>query len=154
MTTITDLHGSVRAAIGSGRVGTPVFVRYLFHRAIDGPTVVVRLARLTAVVRDWLDQPLERGYALGSMESRHVTLTLEFRGGATALVSWVGTAGRGAGADLTVLGNHGAIYHDAGMAELWDEPAQTDAAAPDQELVALIERALVSRRPEDAGAQP
>lgn len=154
MATLTDLHRSVRTAFASGRVGSPVFVRYLLHRVIDGPAVVMRLARTTAVVRDWLVQPLERVYALGSLESRHVTLTLEFRGGPTALLTWIGTAGRGAGVDLSVLGNRGAIYHDAGTSELWDELAQTDVAAPDQELVAWIERALASRRPEGVEGQP
>jgi hypothetical protein len=154
MATLTDLHRSVRTALSSGRVGTPVFVRYLLHRAIDGPAVVVRLARTTAVVRDWLGQPLERVYALGGLESRHVTLTLEFRGGPTASLTWIGTAGRGAGVDLSVLGNRGAVYQDAGTSELWDEPAQSDITATDQELVAWIERALASRRPEDAGGPP
>jgi len=69
-------------------------------------------------------------------------------------VTWVGGAGRGAGVDLSILGNRGAIYHDAGTSELWDEPAQSDAVAPDQGLRAWIERALASRRPEGAGAQP
>jgi hypothetical protein len=154
MTTLSDLHRSVRTALSSGHVGSPVFVRYLLHRMIDGPALVVRLARITAVVCDWLGQPLDRVYALGSLESRHATLTLEFRGGATALVTWIGTAGRAAGVDLTVLGNHGAIYHDAGTSELWDEPAQSDAVAPDQALRVWIERALASHRPEDAGTQP
>jgi hypothetical protein len=154
MTTLTDLHRSVWTALSSGRVGTPVFVRYLLHRAIDGPAVVMRLARTMAVVRDWLGQPLERVYALGGLESQHITLMLEFRGGAMASLTWIGTAGRGAGVDLSVLGNRGAIYHDAGTSELWDEPAQIDAAAPDQVLVGWIERALASHRPEDAEGEP
>jgi hypothetical protein len=150
MNTLADLHRAVQPTLASKRLGTPVFVRYLYHATIAGPAVTARLARTVTVVRDWLGQPLDRVYALGGVNDRHITLTLECRGGATALVSWVGAAGRGPGVDLMVLGNHGAIYHDAGTAELWDEAMTAGDEAPDREVLALIEQALRSHRPEAA----
>jgi hypothetical protein len=102
------------------------------------------------VVRQWLGQPLEQVYAIGSAESGQAALTLKFREGATALVSFARGHPRGDGIDLMVLGNRGAIYHDAGSAELWDDPA-TPADRPDPATVALIERALRSHQPEPAG---
>lgn len=154
MTTLADLHRAVQQTLASKRLGTPVFVRYLYHTPHKGQAVIARLAKTTAVVRDWLAQPIERVFAQGSAASRHVTLTLEFRGGLTAVVTWVGTAGRGSGVDLTVLGNHGAAYHDAGDAQLWDEAFTADDVAPDRDLITLIDRAIKSGRPEALTPSP
>ncbi len=150
MTTLADLHRAVQTALASKRLGTPVFARYLYHTPLKGQAVVARLTKMSATVRDWINQPLERILAQGSAASRHITLLLEFRGGATAVVTWVGASGRGAGVDLTLLGNHGALYHDAGDAPLWDEPFAADDAAPERDLLAWIERAIKTGRPEDA----
>ncbi len=153
MTTLADLHRTVQSTLASKRLGTPVFVRYQYHSPLKGQAVVARLAKTTAVVRDWLGAPLERILAQGTTASRHVTLLLEFRTGVTAVVTWVGSNGRGGGVDLTLIGNHGALYHDAGDSPLWDEAFTGDDAAPDKDLVTWLERALKSGRPEDAGGK-
>jgi hypothetical protein len=149
MTTLADLHRAVQSTLASKRLGTPVFARYLYHSPLKGQAILTRLAKTTAAVRDWLNQPLERVVGQGTTASRHITLLLEFRGGATAVVTWIGTTGRGGGVDLTLLGNHGALYHDAGDASLWDESFASDDAAPERDLITLIERAIKSARPED-----
>src|SRR5262245_15238763 len=155
MTTLADFHRAVQATLAAKRLGTPVFARYQYHAPIKGQAVLARLAKTTATVRGWLDQPLERILAQGSATSRHITLLLEFRTGLTAVVTWVGTSGRGGGVDLTLIGNHGVLYHDAGDAPLWDEAFAGDDAAADKDLVAWIERAIKSGRPEDAmGGRP
>jgi hypothetical protein len=155
MATLADLHRSVQTAIASKRVGRPVFVRYTFQGLEQPDAVVPKLANAAAAVREWIGQPLERVQAVGNVESGQVALTLQFRDGATALVSFARTPPRGDGVDLMVLGNHGTIYHDAGSAELWDEPAAGGAEPADATLQALIERALRSGRPEPAaGATP
>ncbi|MCI0377071.1 MAG: hypothetical protein L0215_05670 [Gemmataceae bacterium] len=143
-----DLYRAVETTLASKRLGTPVFVRYHFHAVAK--QAVTRLAQISATIGAWLNQPLERVYALGSVKEQRIHLTLEFQGGATALVTWAGAPGRGNGIDLTVLGNHGAIYHDAGAGNLWEDGAQQVAAEPDKERVALIERALRSGQPEAA----
>ncbi len=146
-----DLHRAVQAALASKRLGTPVFVRYLFHYQGAAAVVLTRLTLTVMTLRDWFGQPLERIAAAGTVKDRHLTLTLEWRGGGTALVSWAGTTAPGPGIDLTVLGNHGAIYHDLGMANGFDlpEPAAPQPA-PDEELQAWIEQAIRSGRPENA----
>jgi hypothetical protein len=153
MATLADLHRAVHATLVSKRLGTPVFVRYQYHAPIKGQAVVARLAKATATVRGWIDQPLERIFAQGNATSRHVSLLLEFRGGLTSVITWIGTNGRGGSVDLTLIGNHGVLYHDAGNAPLWDEAFASDDAAADKDLVAWLERALKSNRPEDAGGR-
>jgi hypothetical protein len=93
------------------------------------------------------DKPLERVHAAGTPKGGQVSLMLEFRGGATALVGWAAGASP-ATLDLTVLGNHGALYHDAGGARLWEGAALDPPPAADKELLALLERALRSGAPE------
>ena len=153
MNTLADLHRAVQTTLASKRLGTPVFVRYLYHSPVKGRAAIARLARTVTTVREWLGQPLERVLALGNVEGRQVSLTLEFRGGATALVSWAGTTGRGSGVDLMVIGNHGTINHDAGATDLWDETLPPGDGEPDEAVVALIERAIRSGRPESAGGE-
>jgi hypothetical protein len=154
MNSAADLHRAVQAALASKRLGTLVFVRYLFHS--QAKAVPARLTQAVMKVRDWFGQPLERVYALGSVKERHITLTLEFRGSATAQVSWAGTTAAGPGIDLMVVGNHGTLYHDVGSANTWDAPDAVAAEPPaDKDLQALIERALRSGRPENAeGGNP
>ncbi len=146
--TAIDLHRTVQTTLASKRLGTPVFVRYLFHGTGEGAAVIARLARNVAIVRGWLGQPLERIHAQGSVAGRHIVLTLECRGGATAIITWIGTTPRGPGIDLTVLGNHGALYHDRGDANAWEGATFDDQQPADQTIAAWIERALRSGRPE------
>lgn len=151
MITFADLHRAVQSTIASKRLGRPVFVRYTLQGQDKPETIVPRLAQVTAAVRDWLGQPLDRLYATGTVKGGQISLTLQFRDGGTAQVSYARGQSRGSGVDLLVLGNHGAIYHDAGSANLWDEPATPLAESPDATLQALIERALKSGKPEPIG---
>jgi predicted dehydrogenase len=147
MAPLADLHRAVRAALAGGRLGTPVFVRYTLHGPQQPAEVVALLAQLTATVRDWVGQPLDRVHAVGSAESGQVALTLQFREGATALVSFARGRPHGPGADVLVLGNHGALYHGAGDANAWEE-AGTLPEPPEPRLEAAIARALRSGSPE------
>jgi hypothetical protein len=132
-----------------------VFVR-LTWQGLDKPEAVVpRLAQAAAAVQQWLGQPLDRLHAAGSAEGGQVALALRFREGATALVSFARTPPQGDGVDLMVLGSRGAIYHDAGSGALGGDPVAAPPERPDPALLALIERALQSRKPEPAeGGKP
>jgi hypothetical protein len=146
---LADLHRAVESTLNSKRLGTRVFARYMI-RTQDKPSAVpARLAQLTAGVRDWLGQAPERIYALGSAKTGQVSLIVEFRGGATALVAWASAAAQ-LGIDVTVVGNHGALYHDAGAGHNRDDSLSLPEAKPDETLLAWVERALRSGRPEGA----
>jgi hypothetical protein len=147
--THAELIRSVQAALASKRLGTPVFIRLLLHGGGNG--VLARLTSATMTVRDWIGQPLERLYAVGRLKDAQVSLTLEFRGGATALVAHAAAPAPGGGSgavDLTLLGNRGALYHDFGSTNLWESVEGAEAPAADKKLQALIERALESGQPE------
>jgi hypothetical protein len=63
-------------------------------------------------------------------------------------VTWIGTTPRGPGIDLTLIGNHGVLYHDLGDSNAWDDASWDDKQPPDAALVAWIERSLRSGQPE------
>src|SRR5262249_11332429 len=154
-TTLADLHRAVQSTLQSKPLGRTVFVRYSLFSQDRADAALARLAQLSAAVRDWIGQPLERLHAIGSAKTGSVSLTLEFRSGGTALVSWASSPPRGDGLDLMVIGNRGAIYHDTGSARLWDEGPLGAPEVSDKELLALIERAVRSGRPENAaGGKP
>jgi hypothetical protein len=148
MFTLANLHSTVQTTLASKRLGKPVFVRYLLQGSDKAEAIPGRLAQLTHVVREWLGQPLERLYAIGSVDSGQVSLTLQFREGATALVTFARGQPRGAGVDLLVVGNRGSIYHDAGSASLWDDAAAALPDRPDPAIKEWIEGALRSGKPE------
>ncbi len=141
MPSLTDLHRAVETALASGRLGTPVFVRYLLLVPDPPDAVTTRLAQLAATANGWLGQPLAEVYAPAPPQDGAVTVTLRYRTGATALVS----IGPGDGAaDVLVLGNRGALYHDltgSGAYEVPQSPAES-------QLLAVVSRALQSNRPE------
>jgi hypothetical protein len=156
MPALGDLHRAVQATLASKRIGQPVFVRCTVQGNDTPDAVVPRLAGITARVQEWVDQPIDRVYALGKVADGQISLTLRFRGGASAQISYARSQPRGDGLDLMILGNHGAVYHDAGSANLWDEPVGPAEGAADARVRAVIDRALQSGKPEPfaAGAKP
>ena len=147
MSTLADLHRAVGATLASKRLGRPVFVRYLCHSPDKSDAVLLLLTELVSTVSAWHGQALAQVYAVGGAGTGHVSLTLEFDGGATALVGWARSQLPG-GVDLMVLGNRGAIYHDAGAAELWADPPGLNVPGSNARLTAVLERALRSGKPE------
>lgn len=156
MASLVDLHRAVQATLASKRLGQPVFVRYTLQTQDEPKSILPRLAQTAAVVREWLGQPLASVYATGSTDSGHVSVTLQFTNGASAQVSYARSQAHGDGVDLMVLGNHGAMYHDAGAAELWDEPAAAAGLETDAPLQSVIEKSLRSGKPEsvEKGGKP
>ncbi len=118
MLTAAGLHRTVMATLASKRLGKPVFVRLLVHATspVAGAGGLGRLEPWVKVVGDWVGQATHSAYHLSSRTggSRHETLTLVFRDGATAIVSLTDASPGREGVDLMLLGNQGAIYHRSG----------------------------------------
>lgn len=148
MRSLDDFHRTVQNTLAGKRLGTPVFARYLLQGPVAAKAVPHFLAQILRTVSSWLGQELHRVYALGSVKGRHVTLTLEYQGGASGQVTWAGNPGQGV--DLMLVGNQGALYHDAATQPGEPFPSLPLEPAP-KNLVAWIERALRTNQPELAG---
>lgn len=145
--TMQDLHRAVAAA--RPRIGQPVFVRYTRLGGAGAGTVGAVLARMAADAGAWIGRPPERLRADGSPRRGQVCVTVQFRGGATALVSYSRTAALGGGLDLLILGNHGSVMSDSGMSLSADTPLPYPPDEPaDPSLQAAIARSLESGEPE------
>lgn len=151
MASLSSLHRAVQNTLASKRIGKVVFVRYILQGKDAADSAHLKLAAAVAAVANWIGSPLDKLYGLPG-DGNQVSLTLQFRDGATALVNFAHGPVHGDGVDLLVVGNHGAIYHDAGTASLWDEEA-TVAEKPNPAMVAAIERALRSGKPESLGQE-
>lgn len=153
MSRLADLHRAIRAALASQRIGQPVFVRFLMQGRDEKGTILPRLARAAAMVRDWLGQPLERIYTIGSEESGQVSLTLQCRGGSTALVSFARSDRQDAGVSALIVGSHGSMHHDAGSTWAWEDDPSSMAEGPDPALLAMLQQALGSGQTESLGQE-
>jgi hypothetical protein len=71
-------------------------------------------------------------------------LTLEGKAGGSALISYARGSKHDEAVDLTVLGNHGALYHTLGPMVLRD----TGAAAANGKILAAAEKSLRTGKPE------
>ena len=145
----------MQSTIASKRIGKVVFVRYVLQGTPLPEPALLKLAAAVAAVGNWIGSSLDKLYGMRG-DGGQISLTLQFRDGATALVNFVHGPPRGNGVDLLVLGNHGAIYHDAGTASLWDEEKLTVEDNPRSAILTAIERALRSGKLEALGkeAQP
>jgi myo-inositol 2-dehydrogenase / D-chiro-inositol 1-dehydrogenase len=154
MTSLADLHRAVQTTVAGGRMGTPVFVRYLLAGVLnaESPMLAAALAKVAGVVGEWMGQPAQQLYSLFSdhQGQGHASLTLQFPNGATALVGGVQGQAQGRGVDLMVVGTRGAIYHshDAAGVHAWTECPASLQGVKAPELLAAIE---ASRKP---GANP
>jgi hypothetical protein len=125
-----------------------VFVHYLIRGVEGGEHSLDRLTRVLALTQQWLGQSPLTLYALGSLESGQIALTVEFDRGATALLGFAQTTPGDAGVDLMLVGNHGTLYHEAGSTPFEAGP---EAELPDPLLGVMLRRALASRKPESFG---
>lgn len=139
---------SIQGVLDRKRIGRPVFVRYTLLGSLKQEEMLVPLSRMLDAARCWLGQPIAKLFAVGSLEGGQISLTVQTPDGATALLTVGRSRVMGDGVDLMVVGDHGAIYHDAGQGSLGCSGARYRQPAGEPKLLRLIERALASGRPE------
>lgn len=141
-----DLSETIHAVVKSKRIGQPVFVRITLSTSRNDQ-ITRALALMAEMASSWIGQALERVHAAGSVTAGQVCVTLQFQGGATGLLSYAQGKTLGDGVDVLVLGNHGAIHHDAGMGTLWHSQPDFKDAKVDAKLIRVIEQALGTGKP-------
>ena len=122
------LEQSVQGILDRKRIGRPVFVRYSLLAPSTGRTCSL-CWRGCWTRPGGAGQPIATLYALGTPDAGQVSLAVQTPEGATALVSAGQAHALGDGIDLMVVGDHGAIYHDAGQGLLGCSAARYRQAA-------------------------
>lgn len=145
--TTRDLNRAV--ADSRPRIGQLVFVRYTRLGGANAGAMVALLARMVADAEAWIGRPPQRLWANGSPRRGQVCLTVQFQGGATALVSYGRVAAPDDRLDLLILGNHGSMMYDSGMALSGDTALPHTPERPaDMTIQAAITRSLESGEPQ------
>jgi hypothetical protein len=104
-----ELGDAVHAAIKAGQIGRPVFVRCYIGVPEDSQEREL-FVDCVMTLQSWFGDTPEGMYAVGSF-GPGLSLHLVFRNGSSGLICGLKAETRGA--DLVILGNHGAIYRDA-----------------------------------------
>jgi hypothetical protein len=159
MASVAQLNQALRAIIAGQRLGQPVFVRCLIQGSATEEELEAFLVQAADLIGDWLNQPLQRLYALGSSQSGEVSLSLHFDGGATALVSYDQCLRQDEDIDLMVVGNRGAAYHHGSFGNSFHEgssffPKVENLPAELTPILGLLKRSLRSGKPESVPAEP
>jgi hypothetical protein len=107
-----SLYHTVKEILNTGRVGTPVFVRCVAQIASGSEHVGNVLARILTMACSWLEASPLRVYAQSGGNSAQITVTIQYVGGQTSIVSVNAASGVAPFVDLMLLGSKGALYHD------------------------------------------
>lgn len=140
------LYQTVKEIIDAGRVGTPVFVRFIVQMMPSGEHILDTLAQLLVITGSWLASIPIRIYVQHKENSAQITASAEYTGGQTAIVSVNIANVVSSRIDLMMLGNKGAVYHDgAVMPPVFD--IDYEPLAIPEWLMDAIERSLFVGKP-------
>jgi len=153
------LYQTVKHALDAGRVGSPVFVRYVAQIASGREELRGVLAEALAMANSWLGASPQRVYVQGCGDAGQLTATVQYSGGQTALLS-VGVAPpvyaealrTAPQIDLMLLGNKGALYHDSTSLSLFALAAAGSVAPAEplpisNPLMTAVEESLRTGKP-------
>lgn len=139
-----SLQKSVQTVIESGRIGSPVFLRCVCQVATR-TSLLQPAAAVMTLANGWMPAEPERIYAQGDADATQITLTVQYAGGQSAMLS-VNRTQLGPECDVMLIGNKGVIYHETPMGRhsMSATPLEIGDAA---ELTPLIAQALESGQP-------
>jgi len=140
------LKQAIQTTLNTGRVGTPVFVRCTAALAGPAEPLSQTAAAMASDINTWLAASPARLYALGSPDQGHVTVSLEYPSGCTALLSLALAQARPQ-IDLAVFGSKGAIYHTEAIQPLPDDQLTPQLPPTLSALTKAIERSLAQGAP-------
>jgi hypothetical protein len=109
------LYQTIKEIIETGRVGTPVFVRFVVQIMPSGEHILDTLARFLVITGSWLTSIPIRVYVQHKENSAQITASAEYAGGQTAIVSVNIANVISSRIDLMMIGNKGAVYQDSEM---------------------------------------
>lgn len=139
----SKLFPAVEDVIRSGRIGRPVFVRWLLLGQCETP--LKRLTQAATIARGWLGGPtIDRLYALGSPDDSALVLSMGFQDGTAAMLATGPEPAPEARIDILILGNRGSVCFDSSGV---DGALTFDDVLLDQGLQAVIEFSLRHREP-------
>ncbi len=143
---MVSLYETVKEILETGRVGVPVFVRFSAQFTSEDEYVEDVLVRILSMACSWMEAPPLQLYAQSRDKSRHFTVTIQYAGGQTAIVSVNTVPGTADRLDLMLLGNKGGLYHDAEALPPGFDIADEPVPVPEW-LIRALEESLRAGKP-------
>ncbi len=136
---------SVQFVLEKDRIGSPVFLRCVFHIADHGEDLLPPLAEVLALANAWIPSPPADIYAQQDEQSTQVTVMVLYIGGQMALLS-VNRVDVETAIDIMLVGNKGVIYHETPMGRHYPG-AILPEFGDTGELIEVIAESLESGQP-------
>jgi hypothetical protein len=140
------LYQTIKEIIDTGRVGTPVFVRFIIQTIPINEHILDILARTLVMTGSWFSSIPIRIYVQHKENTAQVTASVEYTGGQTAIVSVNISNKFTSRVDLMMLGNKGALYHDGEVMPSGFDFGAEPLIIPEW-LIEVIERSLFAGKP-------
>ena len=145
----TVLYQAVSATLASGRISTPVFVRWTASVAQSRDVLKAQLAEMIACTNGWLAADVRQLYATGAETQGHLSLALEYATGGSALLALTLAHNRPY-MNLAIYGERGAVYHNDLMVLTGVEGIAAASSGSDPNARAILEaidQSLAGKRP-------
>ena len=140
------LYQTIKEIIDAGRVGTPVFVRFIIQTIPIDEHIIDILARTLVMTGSWFTSIPIRIYVQHKENTAQVTASVEYTSGQTAIVSVNISNAFTSRVDLMILGNKGALYHDGEVTPSGFDFGAEPLTVPEW-LTDIIERSLFAGKP-------
>ena len=140
------LYQKIKEIIDTGRVGTPVFVRFVVQITPSSEHILDTLARFLVITGSWLTSIPVRVYVQHKENSAQITASVEYTGGQTAIVSVNIANVISSRIDLMMIGNKGAVYQDSEMMPPGFDVDFEPSLIPEW-LIDAIEQSLFAGKP-------
>lgn len=140
------LYETVKEILNTGRVGVPVFMRCVAQIAPESGHIGYVLVRMLTMACSWLEASPLKVYAQSRNNSRQITVTTQYAGGQTSIVSVDAVPSVSTRVDLMLLGNKGALYHDGEALSPGFDITAEPLPVPEW-LTDAVERSLRSGKP-------
>ena len=144
MTQLEVLHDTAKTAIAEERVGRPVFLRCFVQVPPGEGDLEEALVDALGVASGLLEGAIARVFALGGLETGHVSVSLELSGGQRALVAACRAPAGPGRLDWLLLGNKGSLCFED---ELPQGRLAASARADLQAVWEAVARSLDDHRP-------
>lgn len=140
------IYETVNGIINSGRVGVPVFARFLVKAPPGMGKSEEILAGIINIECLWLDLSPQRIYVQHGRDLGHISATVQYQDGKTAIAGVGVVPDADVTFDLMLLGNKGGIYHESDMLSMESHIDAKTATIPESLKVA-IEHSLEMGKP-------
>lgn len=104
-----SLKKSIDSAIEKDRIGSPVFLRCVFH-IVETSNLLQPTAEIVELSNGWMPSQPQSIYAQGDANGTQVTVMVKYTAGQMAVLS-VNRVDTETAVDIMLVGNKGVIYH-------------------------------------------